>query len=270
MKTLHAIFLCFLLLTGVQFAYTQDDEPESPLVKLQPLTEAWNAAISTGKVEKLLPLYADAVDCYGKTSKKEDVIASKKAWLAKHPSYQQEVSAFFLRESFGLYEVAFEKVLIENGKRQTVVGYLLFDPETNLIVGESDRSTDKVLAKRAIAIAPPQGETCYEVAGDIWPPIAEPTRYETVYKLKIEGSKISGEGSRYSWAMRTMYLLRIKGTVLPDNKLSLSIIMEGPMYEDDPNDKLEIKEVRKWDGKQLVWDSGDEPEYLRLEPVDCE
>lgn len=271
MKLSHRHFwTLWVLLLGCLPALAQD-EPESPLPLLLPRVQAWNAALNKADVAALAPLYAARVEAYGKSMDRQTCMDGKQAWLAKNVGYRQTLGEDFgVRTTAEGIELSFEKTTVLAGKSKTFDAYLVFDSESYEIVRESDLTTDATLAKNLKAKPLEQGKSCFLATGDIYPEIAVPTYYELAYTLTIEGTKIKGEGSYYSWAMRTMYTLEITGTVLPDNSLDLRIKSFGPMYPDDENDVRVYKEVRKFDGNQLIWSGGEASDCREMEGPGCE
>jgi hypothetical protein len=261
----------FLILLALSASLQAQDEPASPLPVLRPLAQAWNDALSKADMSALLPLYAEEVNAYGRTMTQQACIEGKQAWLAKNAGYKQLLGEdFFVRTTPEGNELSFTKTTITAGKRKTFDAYLVFDRETNKIVRESDLSTDATLAKALKGNPLPQGTHCFIATGGVFPEIAVPTFYELHYKITIQGVKVTGEGSYYSWAMRSMNTLEISGTVLPDNSLNLTVTSFGPLYPDDENDKMTWKEVRKFDGDRLIWAGGTQTEYREMENTDCE
>jgi hypothetical protein len=263
-------WILWVLLLGCLPAVAQN-EPESPLHLLLPRVQAWNAALNKADIAALAPLYAARVTAYGKSMDKQACLDGKQAWLAKNAGYKQTLGEDFgVRTTAEGIELSFQKTTVQAGKSKTFDAYLVFDSESHEIVRESDLTTDATLAKNLKAKPLPQGKNCFMATGDIYPEIAVPTYYQLAYTLTIAGTKVTGEGSYYSWAMRTMYTLEISGTVLADNSLDLQIKSFGPMYPDDENDVRVYKEVRKFDGNQLIWAGGEASECREMEGPDCE
>lgn len=262
--------LITLLLLLSMLAVAQDDQ-ESPLPLLRPRVQAWNAALNKADMTALGPLYADQVQAYGTTMSRAACMEGKRAWLAKNPGFKQELDGIFwvCTTPEGI-QLSFTKTSGLPGKTKTVEAYLVFDRETLLILRESDLVTDANLAKKLKAQALPQGQHCFIATGDMFPEIAMPVTYELNYRLHIADGKVSGDGSYYSWAMRTMNELKISGSVLPDNSLSLTVQSFGPLYFDDEKDVTTWKEIRKYDGNRLIWAGGDESGYPEMESTDCE
>lgn len=262
------VFSLLLLLSLLAVA---QDDPESPLPLLRPRVQAWNAALNKADITALGPLYADQVQAYGTTMSRAACLEGKKAWLAKNPGFKQELGAdFWVCTTPEGIQLSFTKTSGLPGKTKSVEAYLVFDRETLLILRESDLVTDANLAKKLKAQALPQGQHCFISTGDVFPEIAVPTFYELSYQLQIADGKVSGGGSYYSWAMRTMNELKISGSVLPDNSLSLTVQSFGPLYFDDEKDVTTWKEIRKFDGNRLIWAGGDETEFREMETTDCE
>lgn len=264
---LHLLF-CLLLLASAMMA---QDEDESPLPRLRPRAEAWNAALNRADMAALAPLYADQVEAYGRSMTRQECLDGKKAWLAKNAGYRQTLGEdFFVRGTAEGWELSFQKTTVQAGKTKTFDAYLVFDRETLAIVRESDLTTDATLAKNLKAKPFPQGRQCFNMTGDVFPEVAVPTFYDLSYDIKVQGTKVSGEGSYYSWGMRTMYSLELSGSVLPDNSLSLTVKCFGPLYPDEESDMRTWKEIRKFDGSQLIWAGGEETEFREMQLQDCE
>lgn len=111
------------------------------------LLTQWNEAHSSKNFEDLAPLYAEEVNFYGTVISRNNCLSKKRVMLKKHTDFSQTIGYDLgvTGYSSGVIRCDFVKTVYSNKKPAEYPTYLLLKEEhgTYMIVGESDRATDK-------------------------------------------------------------------------------------------------------------------------------
>lgn len=266
------LLLIFLFAASVVLPAQSEEEEMNPLERLEPFVTKWNNRLNSHDAAQLDDFYADTVKYYGKVMLESEVLKAKEISLSKAPTFEQAISDLKMRTVKEGYEVSFDKKTTIDGNEKHYRAYLVLIENASWaeIVAESDETSDRTLARKADAQVLKEGQHCFEAEGVIWPEGAVAAPYYTRYEIKNQKGKLTGTGEHYSWGMRKSYSLVIKGTVKEDNTLALEITATGPMFAEDPQDKMTWEEVRKLSGDQLLAIGQSDMSEFRLLKVECD
>lgn len=258
MKPIFTLLLVLIKCSTAQ-AQAPDDFQTAKKLLLQ-----WNAAISEGQPEKLAQIYAPSIKFYLQNMAAAACVKSKKDWLAKHPTYRQEVKGIYLYNMAveGVAETdiiaEFKKVCIENGTSKEYDALLVFrkiNKEWKL-VQETDLITEVNLHKKAPAFDLPRGK--YHFAREYWEdvPDEENLAHDMVaysYDLEIEITEESIRGSyqTYSGRMRNLTNYALLSGSMGEGILTIDVAME---LDEDGNlaEETEVMHFKVINARQIV------------------
>lgn len=246
-----------------------------PFEVLRPLVNDWIVAVDQGQMDVLEEMYADEAYVYGALQSKANILASKRKFYDANPDFRQDGGdiAYIKMPYEDHFEVYFSKTTYIKGQKKDYDAVLSFEPDgkgSYLIVGETDATTERNLAKRAKAVALTESSYCLSDAGTIFNEVAIPAPYDLSFRLQLKSGKVSGTGNYYSSGMRSLYTLSIAGNTEAEGILNLQIRAEGPLYPDEPSDFMELNQKWKFTGQVWRLVGGDDLGTLEMSDDGCD
>lgn len=146
---------------------TRLEENENSLDSIKAVVKKWNNGINTANKASLNEVYASSVDYYLSTKSKEDIVASKLAWLAKNAGYSQSYSiqeVQYPSSHDGLIRVVLDKELKYTNKTETIISIveMRYADREYLITKETDQVTEIRKAKEAKSSILNKGEIWFD------------------------------------------------------------------------------------------------------------